>query len=253
MFFKLASLSIFLMTIFSFSLTLAEDVADDGRWKRDRYYQGFKVFTRNEEGTSLMGIKAEGHLDASVVDLMATLRDVKGSNDWTPNQISKITLEDISDIEAVTSSVTDMPWPLKDRILVLNNLLKIDKKRKLLYVLSNSVTHPKTPKYEDSIIAHVRYSNIGFRPLSKNKTYVEMTVFVDPNGSIPRFLVNFYQKKFPVKFLKQLERQALARKLPLRPGIKTLLVELLNIINMPVSTFFQSAESSGRSKKIATK
>lgn len=234
-------------------LSYASDSANDGKWVKDRYFQGFKIFTRDEDGTSIMGIKAEGELNANVVDLLATLRDVKGSNDWTPNQVSKITLDDISDVEAVTSSLTDMPWPLHDRILVLSNLLKLDKERKLLYVLSNSIEHPKTPKYEKSIMAYVRYSNIGFRPISKNKTYVEMTVFVNPGGSIPKWLVNFYQKKFPVKFLKQLARRANSHKTPLRPGIKTLLVELLNIIDMPVTTFFETSDSSGRSKKIATK
>lgn len=253
MFFKFFRILFLLFTVLITGHIAASNSSDDGKWRRDRYYKGFKIYTREEAGSDILGIKAEGHLDANIVDLLATLRDVKASNDWTPNQIIKETIENISDIEAVTGSVTDMPWPLLDRALILNNLLKLDKERKLLFVLSNSVEHPRAPKYEDTILAHVGYSNVGFRPISKNKTYVEMTVFVNPGGSIPRFLINFYQKKFPVKFLKQLERRALSHKTPLNPGIKALLVDLLNIINMPVSTFFPTAESSRRSNKIATK
>lgn len=254
LFHKIKFLFILISLIPSMSL-LASDVADDGRWKQDRYYHGFKIFTRDEEGTDILGIKAEGILDASIIDLMANLRDVEGSTDWTPNQVSKITIENKSDIEAVTASLTDMPWPLKNRSLILNNKLVLDEKRKLLFVLSHSVTHPKTPEFKDSILASVRYSNIGFRPISKNKTYAEMTVFVNPNGSIPKFLINFYQKKFPVKFLKELERRATTHKMVLLPGIKEMFLKLLSIINMPETIFYPTAtaKSGGRSKEIATK
>jgi len=200
-------------------------------WVKVSQKNNIKLFTRKERGTKILGFKVEGILNAPTDSIIATLRNVELSPEWTPGLITKITLSEISEEEAITYSLNDMPWPASDRELVLHNKLYLDTKKKLLYVISKSIDHKLKPKGKKYVRAHIGYSNMGVRPISKHKTYFEWTIFVDPKGWIPAFLVNFYQKSFPFKFLKYLEKRANNKVLPLKPGLQKRLKELRNLID----------------------
>ncbi|GAB4015198.1 MAG: hypothetical protein Fur0010_13950 [Bdellovibrio sp.] len=205
-------------------------IPDDSDWKKDTVIDGFTIFTRSEEGSSILGFKLSGVLQAPIEQVMEHLRDVESSSEWTPGLVKKTTIEDISDIEAITYSVSDLPWPLKRRDYILHNKLFIHEKNKLLYVISYSIEDSRKPIDEDFVRADIGYSNIGLRPVSNKETYIEWTVFADPKGIIPSFIVNFYQKKFGVKFFHALEKRCVDKPTPLRPGLTKMLNKLREII-----------------------
>jgi hypothetical protein len=201
-------------------------------WKKDRVVDGYTIFSRDEKNSDIVGIKVEGVMNAAIEPLMGNLRAVEGSENWTPSLVVKKTIKDISDLEAITYTLNDMPWPLWHREFILHNKLMLDKERKLLYVMSKSV-HQDYPNYsraKKSVMANVGYSNFGFRPIGPNKTYVELTVFVDPRGQVPTWIINFYQKKWPLKYLKSIEKRANVHKPALLKGMKVILDELRSIL-----------------------
>jgi hypothetical protein len=232
---------IFLLVLTFFSYTVeakGQNSVGDGNWVKDSIRKGFTLYTRSEPNSKILGIKIEGKIKAPVDQVMAQLRDVENSTDWTPGLLIKSTIEDVDDKTAYTYSLSNMPWPLYDRDMILHNELLLDKKRKLLFILSKSVEHPKAIDIPDRVVrAHLGYSNLGMRPLDKENTYVELTVFIDPRGSIPSWLINFYQKKWPLSFLKSLEKHCHENPIPLRPGLRTMLHNLLEILEMPKNMF----------------
>lgn len=201
--------------------------------------RGYTIYVRERgaSDTDILPIKVEGVLEAPIEFIMENLRQVEGSETWTPDLLSKTTLKDLGPREAITYSLTDMPWPVYDRRLTLHNKLYLDKERKLLFVLSKSVPHKDAPKPERTIEAHVGYSNMGFRPLSKNQTYVELTAFIDPRGSIPSWIINFYQTSWPISFLEAIEERANKTRTPLRPGLQKMLTELLEEMRWDEKTY----------------
>jgi hypothetical protein len=199
---------------------------DDGGWKFIKEKNEFKIYSRQMPGSNIMGFKVEGHINTPLIDLMATLRNVGYSTQWQPDLLKKISIEDRGPTEAITYSRVDMPWPLDDRDYVLHNKLSIDKKRNMLFVMSKSATHSSYASKNDAIRANIGYSNIGFKPITKNRTYVEWTLFGDPRGNIPSWVVNFYQQSFPVSFFKTLENRANNKKIPVMLGLKKMLAEL---------------------------
>lgn len=215
------------------------DIADDGKWKKERERRGFTVYTRDpsEVETDILPIKVEGIIDAPIEFIMENLRTVEGSETWTPDLLLKTTLKDLGPRAAITYSLTDMPWPVYDRRLVLHNKLHLDKERRLLFVLSKTVEHDKAPKPDRTIEAFVGYSNMGFRPVSKDRTYVELTAFIDPRGSIPSWIINFYQKSWPIDFLKAIEVRANKHQKPLRPGLQSMLDDLLKEMKWDQKTY----------------
>lgn len=199
---------------------------NDGGWKFIKEKKSFKIYSRQMPGSNILGFKVEGHINAPLIDLMATLRDVDYSTQWQPDLLQKISIEDRGPTEAITYSRVDMPWPLDDRDYVLHNKLSLDKKRNLLFVMSKSTTHASYASKKGAVRANIGYSNIGLRPVSKSRTYVEWTLFGDPRGNIPGWVVNFYQQSFPVSFFKTLENRANSKKIPVMPGLKKMLTDL---------------------------
>lgn len=212
--------------------------AQDLHWVKDHEDSGFSIYTRQVKDSKILGIKAEGIIEAPLPAVMANLRNVEQSTDWTPGQLEKYSIDDISDLEAITFTLSDLPWPLSDRDMILHNKLFINKERQLLFVLSKSVEHEKNKAPKDGIVrAHVEYANIGLRPIDANKTYIELTTLVNPKGSIPVWVINFYQTKWPVEFLQALEKHSKIKSPPLRPGLREYLKKLLKILNMPKDMF----------------
>ena len=109
----------------------------------------------------------------------------------------------------------------------------------MLFVVSRSVDfdRSKIPTHKKTIEAIVGYSNMGFRPISKGKTYVEFTAWVDPKGSIPAWVINFFQKKWPVSFFKALEEHSTEHPVSLRHGLKQMLEDLLKEMGRDPKTF----------------
>lgn len=203
---------------------------DDGKWQKSSEKEGVTIYSRKMPNSDLLGFKSEGIISAPIEAVMANLRDVENSHLWTPDLKLKQTLKDIDDLTATTYSVTNMPWPLNARDYILYNKLELHKKRQLIFVISKSVPHKTRPLHNKHVRANIAYSNIGIRPVGKDKTYMEWTSFVDPKGWIPNWLVNFYQKDMPVGFIKALEKRSQVFQPTLKPGLVKILKRLRRLI-----------------------
>ncbi|WP_164848202.1 START domain-containing protein [Halobacteriovorax sp. HLS] len=194
-------------------------------WEKVYSKDGVLVHSQKAKDSQIVGFKAESVLDASLENVLQVLRDVEGTSRWAPNMVEKKTIEDISDVKAVTYNNNDLPWPATDRDMVLINELRLDRKNKVLVVDTHSVTHEKYPHFDDIVRADMPYGTLEFRRKDK-KAWVRMTILVDPKGSIPIWLVNMLQKMLPLQFLKALEKEAQLKKPENLPGVKKLLAEL---------------------------
>ncbi len=174
-------------------------------WEKIRSEKGVAVYSREIEGSSLLAFKAEGIVDMSYGKALAVLRDVEEATAWDQALKKKITIEDISDIEAITYSVVDMPWPLKNRDMVVTNKLHYDPKTMELVVKSSSIEHKKYPPNDTYVRAQIKFANFRFKPFNgKSKFYME--VHVDPKGSIPDWVINMVQKDMPMDFIQRLSK-----------------------------------------------
>ncbi|MBT7609689.1 MAG: hypothetical protein HN576_08025 [Bacteriovoracaceae bacterium] len=199
-------------------------------WERSHSDYGLDVYTTKIPNSKLLGFKLSGVVDANIQPLMATLRNVERSAEWTPELLQKKTIQNISDNEAITYSLNNLPWPLSDRDFILHNKLFLSHDQKLLFVLSRSVKHKNYPENKNVVRAWIHYSNIGVRPIDNKRTYVEWTLFVDPRGNLPAWLVNFYQSRFPIKFFVMARNRANDVPVKLPFGMSSLLNKLNEIL-----------------------
>ncbi len=195
-------------------------------WKFETEKKGIKIYTKESKDSPIESLRAEGEIQAPVDKIVAILRDVGSATDWVPNLKKRDYVQNISDTEAILYDISIMPFPVKNRDMVVHHKLSISPDKHHLSLNFHSVKNSNAPKGKDYVRATIHKGLIEFHPRGK-KTYIKMTLLVDPNGSIPKFLVNFIQVKLPFDFLDALNKYAdETEKKPL-PGLQALVDQLV--------------------------
>lgn len=202
----------------------------DENWKHLYAKDNLNFFSKESNRGSLLVFMAKGQVDVSTPELLSILRNVEGTTKWDSDTKKKVTIKDISDIEALTYSITHIPWPFNDRDLVLRNLLVVDPKKKVLQVNVNSIELAEHPKDDDYVRAYLE-AKMQVRPKDENTTFVQLEVLVDPRGAIPKWVVNMVQKDMPYNFLKGIENYSKTGEFKPNPGVTKLYNDLIVLLN----------------------
>jgi START domain len=226
---------ILILSVFSTAIPASADLLEqyclvNSQWEKIFNKKNITVYSQKTPGTDVMAFKAGGILNASIEQIMEVLRKVEISEEWMPDIGQKIAIKEFSDLAAVTFSVNKLPWPFADREMMLHNELRLDSLRKYLVLDVYSVDSSNYPVGESNIRAHMYCGQTLIRPAGKEKTEIELILFLDPRGYIPAWLVNMAQKKMPYDFLRALEKKAAKTNFELRPAFQNLLVKLLGLL-----------------------
>jgi hypothetical protein len=211
----------------AFGNSNTQALLQNGQWSPISEKNGIKIYKKKLLNSPLLALRAIGDLESSIETLLTIFRDIEGSLEWAPRLKKRTILKNISESEAIIYEIRGLPWPCKNRDLVLHNKLHFDKKKKALILRTQSVNNfPKDPGSHKFIRAQLFYSAVSMKPLSKKKTRVEIIIHVDPKGNIPDWLVNFFQKNWPYKFLKRMEKRSRVVTPNLGPELKKFVSDL---------------------------
>ena len=199
-------------------------------WKKILIKNGITVYSQKAPGSDLLALKATGILEAPTGQIMEVLRNVDISKEWIPHIGKKVSVKEFSDLEAITYSVNVLPWPFADRSLLLHNKLRLDKERKYLVVEIYSVDFETFSIRDDHVRAFMHCGQMIMRPIGTEQTEIELTLFLDPRGQIPTWLVNMAQRTMPYNFLKALEKKAGQTNYELRPSFNEMLEQLIVLL-----------------------
>ncbi len=212
--------------------SLSPTTAPGSGWEQISEGNNLSVYVFENDG-SIYTFQAIGTLRAPIDKLLAVLRDVESAPRWNPDIKYKITLKNISDVEAITYNLNEFSWPVSNRDFVLHNLLSLDRENRFLMVRVKSTTFHSHPPFGDNVRGDVRFATLYLRPAKDSSTDVRLLVNVDPRGSIPKWLVNWIQEQWPRNYLVSLEQEANRTTLELNPGIRSLLKQLDVLLKQP--------------------
>jgi len=197
-----------------------------GGWNKLYTDQGITVYAQRTQKSKVLAFRAEGILNAPIDQIMEVLRRVEIADEWMPDADGKYVLKEVSDTEAITYSVNRVPFPFADRELVLLNKLRLDRERQFLVLDIYSVDYPSMPVKKGMVRARMYCGEMRLRPAGKSQTEVALQLYVDPQGAIPGWIVNMFQKRLPYNFLRALEKKAGTTNYELRPVYRQILNEL---------------------------
>lgn len=185
----------------------ASFVQADENWSPALDRNNIKVWTRAESGHSVLAFKGTVVVKSTLSGLIALILDTANATRWIYRTESvEILQRDDTKASFVVRVITDFPWPLDNRDVVVAGQITQDPKTSIVTINSNALPtsqYPESPGY-------VRISDfVGewiFRPLGNGQVEVTMIGRADPAGHIPSGIVNLIIHDTPYQTLRGLRR-----------------------------------------------
>ena len=196
-FLRLSTLMLFIMAI-SIAMSLA---ADDG-WKKIGEYRGIIGYTRPTTRSSVDEVKAVGIVDAPIAVVEAVIRDISAMPDYVflckeAFPINKPDMRSAGDI-IYFYSLTDLPFPVKDRDAVAKAVFSIEKNTGTIYCHAEGVK-TSYQQSEDVVRMPLSIIDCALIPRGANKTEVIYQVLGDPGGELPSFVVSMLTRYYGIQ------------------------------------------------------
>lgn len=180
-------------------------------WTFIKEVDGIKIFTRNELNSSLKSYKGETVVNAPMEKVCALL-GTSNNFDWWGEDFSKIKILDHTDQKFIQYYfIYDMPWPVADRDLVVESIIKMDTLNGK-YTVSSKPLLKKIPVNPDFIRINKYRQKWTLQPIGKRKVHIVLEGFIDPGGNVPSWLIKMLITEMPLKTIRLLRNRAISSK-----------------------------------------
>ncbi len=174
--------------------------AEQARLKINK--QNIKVWTYQMSRNPAASYKAETVFNVPLERAVALIMDVERAQQWVPymGKISILNRDDQAG-EFLLHVVMDLPFPLKDRDLIIQS--KITRERNGTVNIRNRGMADSRFSQPDYIIRLQDYQgDWTFQRLGANKVKVTTMGYVNPEGSLPISFMNMFVEQQPYQMLK---------------------------------------------------
>ena len=197
--------TILLITLFFtlvFTQIFSPSVHASNSWVLKKEANGIQVFLRNTPGSALKSFKGVINIPARLSTLVAVIEDTKVYPQLLQKCKSARDIKIIGNNQSYKHIITDMPWPVKDRDMIVHSVMQQNKQSKQVEIKMKAA-----PKMLPLTAGKVRITTMAGRWLlipEKNGTKVIYEMNVDPAGNLPKWLVNTIPIDMPLNTLNNL-------------------------------------------------
>jgi len=183
-------------------LTLSVAQAQD-HWELIHDEDGIKVYTQPVEGSSYLEFKGETIADVTLQQCAGFILSVPHMSKWMYGTKKAQILSAASEFDRVLYMINDAPFPLRDRDLVVHNVMAQQANNVVVYTIELMRDKQVESKY-----VHVKglRARVTLTPISSEQTHIEYRAHVDPGGTVPAWAVNMFVLDTPLKTLQQAKK-----------------------------------------------
>ena len=165
---------------------------------------GIKIYTYLEAGKSLKSYRGVTDINAPAEKIFALMEDVNNTDWWDKKLIQIKVLLYEKGKRAQYYLIYDLPWPVTDRDLCVDVTITSDPMtnvRKINAVSINGVI----PERNDMVRIKDYRQTWTIIPAGKEMTHIVLEGFVDPAGTIPKWISNMLIIEEPIKAISGLK------------------------------------------------
>lgn len=184
----------------------ANTVSAQTDWKLNTDKEGIKVYTSLMPGSKIKAIRVESTMDATPSQLVAMVMDIKNSPQWVYHTKSAVLIKQVSPSELYYYSEVNLPWPVANRDFVAHLVVTQDPDTKIVTIAGPAVAGMVPEKKG---VVRIDHSNGKWTitPTGNGQINVEYSIFVDPGGDLPSWLVNMFATQGPLEIFRNLRLQ----------------------------------------------
>ena len=178
------------------------------RWEKLHEKDGIVVSRSTVAGARVVAFKGEGRVDAPLLKVAHVVIDPARGTEWVDSLTESRKVRTTGPFEFVEYDRFAMPLFVKDRDLVTRVTMEPDPRARRVVIRFVSIEDPDVPPTPKCVRANLVHSMFELEQVGPGATVVKAEILCDPRGSLPKWLVNYFQKSWPVTTLKALRRQA---------------------------------------------
>ena len=194
--------------------------ADEGAWENVGVFDGVKVAKKQVPGSDLFAFKGEITTNLHIGKVIATFLDRDQRKHWVDRFADQKMLEKPSPMVEIYWIHFALPFPISDRDYVLRAEAQPDATNHVFTARIKSVVDGRKGPDDCCVRAEAKNTFYRFEALPGERTKLMVEVHTDPKGSLPDWLINMIQKKWPSKTLSGLIGRAKAQN-QIQPGFET--------------------------------
>lgn len=189
-------------------------------WSEVSHGRGIMTFRKDIPSSPIVAFKGEGTIDAPVAKVVGLMSDLDRRKDWVANLAEARLVRSKSKIDRVEYMRTSAPL-VKDRDFVIHTTLSSEPTTKTLIIAMESIEDAEAPITSRSVRGTMVTSRYALRSTENGtKTHLTVEIMADPNGSIPKFVVNLFQKGWPRQTIESIRELVASRDVTEQPDVK---------------------------------
>jgi hypothetical protein len=193
------------------------------RWELLSDDDGVKTYREINPAGDIVSFRGEALLHASIENLAAVLNTPELRKEWVDSLADTHTIEKRNMLDRIEYIRSKVPWPFQDRDFVFRVQVQVEQSPYSMFIKMNSVDDHREPPHPGVVRGNLLHAYYFLRDESTSQataTKVVVEIAADPKGSIPSWIVNLTQKKWPNNTLHSLEKVSNREDLFVAPEIK---------------------------------
>jgi hypothetical protein len=194
-------------------------------WEKFGDDDGIAVYRREVPGSPIVAFKGEGVVDQSILRVASVIVDSSRATEWIDSLKEARILRQVSETETIHYDHVGTPIVMKDRDFVSDCKLEFDPAQKKVALKIHSVNDASAPQ-TSYIRGELLQSSFTLTAIEHGtKTRVVAEIHADPKGSVAKWIVNMFQKKWPHNTITSLRKQSAKPDIVEHPRLKQVLTE----------------------------
>jgi len=180
----------------------------DAAWELMGNNDGVLVHKKEVAGSDLVAFRGERVIDAPIEKVASVLIDTPRKLEWVAKIAEAKDIRPIGPYERIEYNATLSGFFLvRDRDFVFHAKAELNREKGQMIFGIKSVEDPAMPE-TDRVRGHLdRSQYVLTRVGDGSKTHVVVEIHADPKGSVPKWLVNLFQKAWPTNTLNGIAKQ----------------------------------------------
>jgi hypothetical protein len=184
---------------------------DDPSWHLESSSDGIVLYSGSVPDTRVVPLKAVMTIPGTIEEVSVVLEDISRRGQWVSNFGESVLLERTSDYDQTEYLRVNLPWPARNRTAVIRVRITVSDDQRRATIAAESVNSHLADGLPTLVRAQVYASTFQMTQVG-DRVEVATLVFIDPNGRIPKWVVNYFTRRAARSTLAGLRRQV-ARKL----------------------------------------
>jgi hypothetical protein len=197
-------------------------------WHKCAVADGISVYWCKVAGNPVVAFRGEGIVDAPLDKVASVIADTSRGSEWVSNLVESRVLRSVSPGEFIEYDHMGIPFPftavVSDRDFVSQVRLESGSKGSPLVISYKSVEDPLAPVLGKYVRGNLMKCVFKLSPMTfPDQTYVEAEFHCDPKGSLSKWMVNFFQEKWPLVTFQNLRKEVKKQDIQVLPVIQAML------------------------------